>query len=73
MQNTDQLYSYDEEFRDTIATVDEKGKRIWVFPKKPKGLFHNRRVVVTVVLLVLFFTGPFLTWNGHPYFLFNIF
>ncbi len=25
-----------EEFRDHIATVDEKGKRIWIYPKKPK-------------------------------------
>jgi hypothetical protein len=35
----------DEEgtFRDHIATVDEKGKRKWIFPKKPKGKFFNYR------------------------------
>ena len=24
----------DDSFRDSIATVDKKGKRIWLFPKK---------------------------------------
>ncbi|MEQ6121627.1 cytochrome c oxidase accessory protein CcoG [Reichenbachiella sp. MALMAid0571] len=67
------FYSYDEEFRDTISTVDEEGKRIWVYPKKPKGSFHNARLLVTIVLLGLLFTGPFLTWKGNPMFLFNIF
>lgn len=67
------LYEFDEEFRDTIGTVDKEGKRIWVYPKKPKGTFHNARILVTIVLLALLFTGPFLQWKGHPMFLFNIF
>ena len=28
-----------EEYRDSIATVDEKGKRIWIYPKRQEGLF----------------------------------
>ncbi len=67
------LYEFDEEFRDTIGTVDKEGNRIWVYPKKPKGNYHNARIVVTIVLLALLFTGPFLTWKGNPMFLFNIF
>lgn len=66
------FYSYDEEFRDTISTVDAEGKRVWVYPKKPKGSFHNARILVTVILLGLLFTGPFLSLNGNPMFLFNI-
>jgi len=27
----------DGTFRDRIATINEKGKRVWIFPKKPKG------------------------------------
>ena len=27
------FYEYEEEFRNSIATVDERGKRIWVYPK----------------------------------------
>jgi cytochrome c oxidase accessory protein FixG len=69
----DDLYRYDEEFRDTIATVDEKGKRIWLFPKKPSGSFHRWRILVTVVLLAGLFGGPFLTINGRPFLLLNIF
>lgn len=73
MKNTDQLYQYEEEFRDSIGTVDEKGKRIWVFPKKPAGFFHNKRILVTIILLTLFFSGPFIKINGQPFMLFNIF
>lgn len=63
----------DEAFRDTIATVDEQGKRIWIYPKKPSGTYHNWRIVVTVVLLGLLFGGPFLTINGQPFLLLNVF
>ena len=67
------LYEYEEEFRDSLATVDEKGKRIWVYPKKPKGKFTNLRSAVTVVLLGLLFSGPFIKIGGQPLLLFNIF
>ena len=69
----EELYQFDEEFRDTIATVDEKGKRIWVYPKKPKGRFHTWRAIVAVILLVALFAGPFISINGHPLILLNIF
>jgi cytochrome c oxidase accessory protein FixG len=62
-----------EEFRNTIATVDEAGERIWIYPKKPSGNLHTWRVVVTVVLLSLLFGGPFLKVNGQPFLLLNIF
>lgn len=61
-----------EAFRDTIGTVDEEGKRRWIYPKKPKGKFHNKRVVVSIILLTLLFSGPFLKYDGQPMFLFNI-
>ncbi len=67
------LYEFDEEFRDTIGTVDKEGNRIWVYPKKPSGSYHNARIIVTIILLALLFVGPFLTWEGNPMFLFNIF
>ena len=62
-----------EEFRDSIATVDEAGKRIWIYPKKPSGNFHRWRIVVTVALLSLLFSGPFIRINGQPALLLNIF
>jgi len=67
------LYEYEEEFRNTLATVDEKGKRVWIYPKKPSGHYHRRRIVVTVILLSLFFAIPFIQLNGRPFMLLNIF
>lgn len=73
MEREDSLYVYDDQFRDHLGTVDEKGKRLWVYPKKPTGSYHTWRVVVTVLLLGLLFSGPLIQWNGQPFFLFNIF
>ena len=67
------LYQFDQEFRDNIATVDAEGKRVWVYPKKPAGRLHDARIVVTVVLLAILFAGPFLTINGRPFLLLNFF
>ncbi len=70
----EELYDYEEEeYRNTIATVDDKGKRIWVYPKKPKGKFHNYRIAVTITLLSILFSGPFITIGGHPLLLLNFF
>lgn len=63
----------EEQFRDSIATVDTSGKRVWIFPKKPSGTFHRWRIAVTVVLLTLLFIGPFLKLNGQPFLLLNFF
>lgn len=67
------VYQYDEEFRDTISTVDQKGKRIWVYPKKPAGKFHNYRLYVSIFLLALLFMAPLIKVNGQPLLLFNFF
>jgi cytochrome c oxidase accessory protein FixG len=63
----------DEQFRDSIATVDGEGKRIWIYPKKPSGRYHRWRIAVTVILLSLLFAGPILKINGQPFLLLNIF
>lgn len=60
-------------FRDGFSNIDDKGKRIWIFPKKPKGRYHNYRIWVTIILLGLLFTGPFLNMNDQPFLLFNVF
>ncbi len=73
MEKEDALYTYDDQFRDNIATVDKEGKRLWIYPKKPSGLYHTWRIAVTILLLSLLFAGPFITLHGRPAFLFNIF
>lgn len=67
------VYVFDDEFRDSIATVDEKGKRIWVYPKKPSGYYHRLRILVSTLLLALLFAGPFIRIGGQPLLLLNIF
>lgn len=59
-------------FRDSLSTVDNKGKRVWVYAKKPKGTLLNKRRIVASVLLALLFIGPFLSYKGDPFILLNI-
>lgn len=59
-------------FRDTLATVDAKGKRKWVFAQKPSGRFYTVRTLVSIVFFAIFFLLPFIKMNGRPLFLFNI-
>lgn len=61
-----------EEYRDSIATVDKKGKRIWIYPKKPKGRFTNARTYLSWVLLAFLFGAPFIKVGGNPLLLFNV-
>ena len=63
---------YKDHFRDTLSTVDEDGKRNWVYAKKPKGKFFDKRKWVAVILLIIFYAGPFVKYNGDPIMLFNI-
>ena len=67
----DKIYDT-EEYRDSIATVDEKGKRIWIYPKKQGGFFYTLRTYVSWVLLVILFGMPWIKINGEPFMLFNI-
>ncbi|NOX17404.1 MAG: cytochrome c oxidase accessory protein CcoG [Chlorobi bacterium] len=62
----------DESFRDRLGTVTEEGERIWVYPQKPKGKFYNARTIVSIILLAVLFGVPFISYNGHPFMLFNI-
>jgi len=66
------LYQFDQEYRDHISTVDAKGKRLWVFPKKPKGKYHTLRAIVAIFLLFVLFTAPFIKIDGHPFILLNV-
>lgn len=59
-------------YRDRIATVDEQGKRNWVYAKKPKGDLFNKRRIVAIILLVILFIGPYIKYKGDPIMLFNI-
>jgi len=61
-----------ETYRDSIGTMEQSGKRKWIFPKKPKGKYTNYRNIVSYLLLAVYFTVPFIKINGNPFFLFNV-
>lgn len=62
----------DEAFRDSIGTINDEGKRVWVFPKKPSGKFFKYRVIVSWFLLVFFIISPFVKINGNQFLMFNV-
>lgn len=62
----------DESFRDSIATVDKRGKRIWIYPKQVSGRYFNRRSLFGYALLILLLAGPFIRIGGEPLLMVNI-
>lgn len=61
-----------ETYRDSIGTMEQSGKRKWVFPRKPKGKYTNYRNIVSYVLLIIYFSLPFIKINGNPLLMFNV-
>lgn len=61
-----------ESFRDTLSNSTQDGGRKWLYPEIVKGKWFFRRAWVAYILLACLLTGPFLEWNGHPIFLFNV-
>ncbi len=62
----------DESFRDSVSTIDEKGKRVWITPKKPKGRYYDARKYVSYISLAILFALPFIKVNGNPLLLLNV-
>ncbi len=61
-----------ESFRDSIATINEKGNRNFIFPKKPKGVFYTYRTYLAWILILFMFAAPFVKINGNQFLLFNV-
>lgn len=61
-----------EDFRDHLSTADKEGRRIWIYPRKPRGNFYRARTWFTWVLLAVMFLGPFITIKGEPLLLVDI-
>jgi cytochrome c oxidase accessory protein FixG len=60
------------DFRDHLATADKEGRRQWLYPRKVHGRFFRWRTWLSWLLLVIMFSGPFITINGNPLLLMNI-
>ena len=61
-----------DKFRDSLSTVDDQGKRVWVYPKKPQGKYYNWRTVASILQLIVLFGIPFIKIDGHPWLLLNV-
>ena len=62
----------DQAFRDSVGTIDQKGKRKYIFPKKPKGSLYNKRTIASMLYLIVFFSLPLIKVNGEPLIMLNI-
>ncbi len=61
-----------DDFRDHIATAEADGRRRWLFPRQVSGKYYRWRTWLSWLLLVIMFSGPFITINGNPLLLMNI-
>lgn len=61
-----------EHYGNKISTVDNEGKRKWIFAFQPKGKWYKYRTWLSWFYYAIFFTLPFVKVNGKPFFLFNI-
>lgn len=62
----------EESFRDSISTIDNAGKRVFVFPKKPSGPLYDKRKIVSYILLAFLLSAPFIKINGNQFLMFNV-
>ncbi len=61
-----------KDFRDSVGTMQQSGKRNWIYPKKPSGKFTNYRTYVSWLLLLILFGLPFVKIHGNPILQFNV-
>ena len=62
----------DDNFRDSIGTINKEGKRSWIYAKIPKGILYERRKWLSYFLLLFLFAAPFVKINGNQFLLFNV-
>ena len=55
-----------------LATTDERGRRVYLFPAHVHGKFRIRRDITQVLLIAFFLILPWLTWKGEQLVLFSI-
>jgi len=59
--------------RDRLATTDETGKRIYLYPEDVKGVWKNRRDIFYWFLIVLYLIVPWIYIKGKPFLQLDIF
>ncbi len=72
MDESHKKQDLDQSFRDSVATIGDDGKRVWINPLKPKGKLYNYRTCFSYLCLVILFGLPFVKLNGNPLLLLNV-
>lgn len=56
----------------SLYTLDEHGKRLWVYPQKIQGFFTRRRGLVSAFLILFYLLVPWIKVDGLPAIQLNI-
>jgi len=59
-------------FRDSVGTIGNDGRRVWIYPQKPAGWYYKARTWLSYLLLLILFGMPFVRINGLPVLMLNI-
>ena len=51
---------------DTVSTIGEDGKRVWLYPTWAPGRLLRMRTVVHAILVAVLLIGPWIDVGGHP-------
>ncbi len=62
----------DISFRDRPINMDEKGRRKWVYAKRPKGKWYTRRTLFSILWLSFFIFAPIIKIGGDHFMLLDI-
>jgi len=57
---------------DSLASLDASGNRIFIYPAQVKGLWHQRRLILQMILLAIFLAIPWIKIGGAPAILLNL-
>src|SRR5689334_9305660 len=60
-----------KDYREHLATADQQGRRVWIYPRKPRGRYTRARAYLSWLLLGVMFAGPFIRIHGNPLLLLN--
>lgn len=60
------------DYREHLATADQQGRRMWLYPRLPAGRYTTARNWVNLALIAIMFTGPFIRIDGNPLLMMNI-
>lgn len=56
----------DEIKQPSVPTMDQTGKRRWLYPDRRKGANASKRKWTAAVLIVLYLVAPWFQWKGTP-------